>query len=30
MLQKRCGAGSLAEVFPGFSSRGALGMFRSR
>jgi len=30
VLQKRCGAGSLAEVFPGFSSKGALGMFRSR
>ncbi|MBF5081466.1 DUF1501 domain-containing protein [Quadrisphaera sp. INWT6] len=30
VLQKRCGAGSLAEVFPGFSSTGALGVFRSR
>lgn len=30
VLTKRCGAGSLAEVFPGFSSAGALGLVRSR
>ncbi|TNM68807.1 DUF1501 domain-containing protein [Streptomyces sp. NP160] len=30
VLQKRCGAGSLSEVFPGFSSAGALGLVRSR
>ncbi|MGQ7295004.1 DUF1501 domain-containing protein [Quadrisphaera sp. KR29] len=30
VLQKRCGAGSLSEVFPGFSSAGALGLARSR
>ncbi|PWJ53030.1 Uncharacterized conserved protein, DUF1501 family [Quadrisphaera granulorum] len=30
VLQKRCGAGSLAEVFPGFSSAGALGLVRAR
>ena len=30
VLQKRCGAGSLAEVFPGFSPSGALGVVRGR
>jgi uncharacterized protein (DUF1501 family) len=30
LLQKRCGAGSLADVFPGFSAGSALGVFRAR
>ncbi len=30
VLQKRCGAGSLSDVFPGFSSGGALGLVRAR
>ncbi len=29
VLQKRCGAGSLAEVFPGFAPRAALGVVRA-
>ncbi len=30
VLQKRCGAGSLGEVFPGFSPGAALGVVRGR
>lgn len=30
VLQKRCGAGALSEVFPGFSPAGALGLVRAR
>ncbi len=30
VLQKRCGAGSLAEVFPGFTGGASLGIVRGR